>query len=91
MQVEAAWRASPISHTIHTYGVERNNLTIRQHTRRMGREVNAFSKAQTIWNINSRLHLHTTTSLSHIVTCGNAWQAHYPPKGTRGPIRNGNQ
>jgi len=33
-----------VSRTINTYGVERNNLTIRQHSRRMGRKVNAFSK-----------------------------------------------
>ena len=31
-QVEAALLASPVSHTINTYGVERNNLTIRQHS-----------------------------------------------------------
>lgn len=37
-------QASPVSITISTYGVERNNLTIRQHSRRMGRKVNAFSK-----------------------------------------------
>jgi IS1 family transposase len=43
-QVEAALQASPVSHTINTYGVERNNLTVRQHTRRMGRKVNGFSK-----------------------------------------------
>lgn len=43
-QVEAALAASPVSATINTYGVERNNLTIRQHSRRMGRKVNAFSK-----------------------------------------------
>ena len=43
-QVNAALRASPASITINTYGVERNNLTIRQHSRRMGRKVNAFSK-----------------------------------------------
>ena len=43
-QVKAALRASPASITINTYGVERNNLTIRQHSRRMGRKVNAFSK-----------------------------------------------
>ena len=43
-QVKAALRASPVSRTINTYGVERNNLTIRQHSRRMGRKVNAFSK-----------------------------------------------
>lgn len=35
---------SPTSKAISTYGVERNNLTIRQHSRRMGRKVNAFSK-----------------------------------------------
>jgi len=28
------------------YGVERNNLTLRQHARRMGRKVHAFSKDQ---------------------------------------------
>jgi len=43
-QVDAALAASPVSATINTYGVERNNLTIRQHSRRMGRKVNAFSK-----------------------------------------------
>ncbi len=43
-QVTAALKASPVSSTINTYGVERNNLTIRQHSRRMGRKVNAFSK-----------------------------------------------
>ena len=35
---------SPTSNTISTYGVERDNLTIRQHSRRMARKVNAFSK-----------------------------------------------
>jgi len=44
VQVEAALRASPVSRMINTYGVERNNLTIRQHARRMGRKVNAFSQ-----------------------------------------------
>jgi hypothetical protein len=43
-QVETALRTSPVSRAINTYGVERNNLTIRQHARRMGRKVNAFSK-----------------------------------------------
>ena len=43
-QIETALQASPVSHTINTYGVERNNLTVRQHARRMGRKVNAFSK-----------------------------------------------
>ena len=43
-QVEAALQVSPVSRTINTYGVERNNLTVRQHARRLGRKVNAFSK-----------------------------------------------
>jgi hypothetical protein len=43
-QVTQLLRASPVSYTISTYGVERNNLTIRQHSRRLGRKVNAFSK-----------------------------------------------
>jgi hypothetical protein len=38
VQVEAALHASPVSRTSNTYRVERNNLTIRQHTRRMGRK-----------------------------------------------------
>jgi len=38
---------SPMSRVISTFGVERNNLTIRQHARRMGRKVNAFSKDHT--------------------------------------------
>ncbi len=38
---------SPVSRVISTFGVERNNLTIRQHSRRMGRKVNAFSKDHT--------------------------------------------
>lgn len=37
-------RTSPVSQTITTYGVERNHLTVRQHSRRLGRKVNAFSK-----------------------------------------------
>jgi hypothetical protein len=43
-QIRAALQNSPVSTTINTYGVERNNLTVRQHSRRLGRRVNAFSK-----------------------------------------------
>jgi hypothetical protein len=43
-QVDAALRAPPVSRMIKTSGVERNHLTIRQHTRRMRRQVKAFSK-----------------------------------------------
>lgn len=39
-----ALQTAPVSSTISTYGVERNNLPVRQHSRRMGRKVNAFSK-----------------------------------------------
>lgn len=46
-QISAALKTSPVSKTINTYGVERNNLTIRQYSRRMGRKVNAFSKERT--------------------------------------------
>lgn len=44
-RIAAALQASSVSRTINTYGVERNNLTVRQHSRRLGRKVNAFSKA----------------------------------------------
>jgi IS1 family transposase/transposase-like protein len=43
-QLRHHWKTSAVSHTINTYGVERNNLTVRQHSRRLGRKVNAFSK-----------------------------------------------
>lgn len=43
-QLQVLLNTSPTSTTITTYGVERNNLTVRQHSRRLGRKVNAFSK-----------------------------------------------
>ena len=43
-QIQRALHDSPVSTTINTSGVERNNLTVRQHSRRLGRTVNAFSK-----------------------------------------------
>jgi IS1 family transposase len=43
-QLNLILKTSPVSATINTYGVERNNLTIRQDSRRLGRKVNAFSK-----------------------------------------------
>jgi len=43
-QLHTFLRTSPVSKMINTYGVERNHLTVRQHSRRLGRKVNAFSK-----------------------------------------------
>ena len=43
-QLDTFLKTSPVSTVINTYGVERNNLTVRQHSRRLGRKVNAFSK-----------------------------------------------
>src|SRR5712692_9466570 len=43
-QLHRLLKTSPVSQTINTYGVERNNLTVRQHSRRLARKVNAFSK-----------------------------------------------
>jgi len=43
-QLQTLLQHSPVSSTINTAGVERNNLTMRQHSRRLGRKVNAFSK-----------------------------------------------
>ena len=37
---------SPVSHTINTADVERNNLTLRQHSRRLTRKTNGFSKVK---------------------------------------------
>ena len=43
-QLQARLKTSPVSSTINTSGVERNHLTMRQQSRRLGRKVNAFSK-----------------------------------------------
>jgi hypothetical protein len=42
-QGEAALQASPARRTINPSGVERHHLTVRQHARRLGRQVNAFA------------------------------------------------
>lgn len=42
--LQHALHTSPVSTTINTSGVERNTLTVRQHSRRLGRKVNAFAK-----------------------------------------------
>jgi hypothetical protein len=43
-RITQALADSPVLSVISTFGVERNHLTIRQHARRLGRKVNAFSK-----------------------------------------------
>ena len=84
-QVAAALRASPVSYTINTYGVERNNLTVRQHARRMGRKVNAFSEdIATTWNTNSPWRLGTTIWWCHTAACDNAYPDAIPTKGPNG-------
>ncbi len=54
---------SPMSRVISTFGVERNNVTIRQHARRMGRKVHAFSKDPTYLEH----HLALAFAYSHFV------------------------
>jgi len=53
-QVAAALQASRVSETINTYGVERNNLTVRQHSRRMTRKARSAPsrKIGPTWNIS---------------------------------------
>jgi IS1 family transposase len=43
-QIEARLTASPVSHSINTSFIERENLTLRQHNRRLTRKTNGFSK-----------------------------------------------
>lgn len=43
-QIEARLTASPVSHAINTSFIERENLTLRQHNRRLTRKTNGFSK-----------------------------------------------
>jgi IS1 family transposase/transposase-like protein len=54
-QLNLILKASPVSATINTSGVERNNLTVRQDSRRLGRKVNAFSKKRSY--LKSQLEL----------------------------------
>ena len=73
---------SPMSRVISTFGVERNNLTIRQHARRMGRKVHAFSKDHT----SLQHHLALSFAYYHFVVPHRGWRqrlAHpLPTKGS---------
>jgi hypothetical protein len=42
--IQRALHDASVRTTMHTSGVERNTVTVRQHSRRLGRKVNAFSK-----------------------------------------------
>jgi len=43
-EIKRLLEASPVSHSVNISFVERNNLTLRQHSRRLGRKTNGFSK-----------------------------------------------
>jgi len=43
-EVKELLQASPVSKSVNISFVERNNLTLRQHSRRLGRKTNGFSK-----------------------------------------------
>jgi hypothetical protein len=70
-QIAAAIAASPVSATISMYGVERNNLTIHQHSRRTGRHVNAFSQKRSYLEYQLTLSFATITSSYPVVGCVN--------------------
>ena len=43
-EIKRLLEASPVSNSVNTSFIERNNLTLRQHSRRLGRKTNGFSK-----------------------------------------------
>lgn len=43
-EIETLLEASPVSKSVNTSFIERNNLTLRQYSRRLGRKTNGFSK-----------------------------------------------
>jgi len=43
-EIETLLKASPVSKSVNTSFIERNNLTLRQYSRRLGRKTNGFSK-----------------------------------------------
>jgi hypothetical protein len=76
---------SPTANQISTYGVERNNLTIRQHARRLGRKVNAFSKE----HVYLEHQLALSFAYSHFVVPQLGWRQRLstpiPTKGAGSP------
>ncbi len=43
-EIKTLLEDSPVSKSVNTSFIERNNLTLRQHSRRLGRKTNGFSK-----------------------------------------------
>lgn len=80
--VDEQLEASLVSATINTSFVERENLTLRQHTRRLTRETNGFSK-ESRW---LELHLWLVLAYYHLVlphtSLARAAQAPTPTRGS---------
>jgi len=54
-EVKQCLEKSPVSNSVNISFVERNNLSLRQHSRRLGRKTNGFSKD--IGRLEAQLHL----------------------------------
>jgi IS1 family transposase len=85
--VDERLAASLVSATINTSFVERENLTLRQHTRRLTRETNAFSK-ESRW---LELHLWLVLAYYHLVlphtSLARAALVRTPTRGSGSPRR----
>jgi IS1 family transposase len=54
-EIKKLLEASPVSNSVNISFIERNNLTLRQHSRRLGRKTNGFSKD--IGKLEAQLYL----------------------------------
>ncbi|MBW2148689.1 MAG: hypothetical protein JRG73_08385 [Deltaproteobacteria bacterium] len=54
-EIKMLLEASPVSKSVNISFIERNNLTLRQHSRRLGRKTNGFSKE--ISKLEAQLYL----------------------------------
>jgi IS1 family transposase len=54
-EIKTLLEDSPVSKSVNTSFIERNNLTLRQHSKRLGRKTNGFSKD--ISKLEAQLHL----------------------------------